>query len=82
MTQAKSITVTVDTVLEDGQSSKLVFELDPTRFQMSQDREVRPVYDDSDPRNFGKPVRMEVDPHRRGTSLQISGFIKKGRRES
>lgn len=81
MTQVKSITVTVDTVLEDGQGSKLVFEMDTTRFKMSQDREVRPVYDESDPKSFGKPVRMEVDPHRRGTSLQISGFIKAGRRE-
>jgi hypothetical protein len=81
MTQAKSITVTVETVLEDGQSSRLVFELDPTRFNMVQEREVRPVYDDSDPKNFGKPVKMEVDPHRRGTSLQISGFITAGRRE-
>jgi hypothetical protein len=76
MTQVKSITVTVDTVLEDGHTSKLVFELDPFKFQMSQDREVQPVYDDR-----GKPVGFEVDPHLRGTSLQISGFIKAGRRE-
>lgn len=84
MTQVKSITVTVETVFEDKdmRPNKLVFSLDPTRFNMVQEREVRPVYDDSDPKNFGKPVRMEVDPGRKGTSLKISGFIKAGRRES
>ena len=81
MTQVKSITVTVETIFEDGRDNKLVFSLDPTRFQMSQDREVRPVYDDSDHESFGKPVRMEIDPHRRGTRLQLCGFIKAGRRE-
>lgn len=80
MTEVKSITVTVETIFEDGRNNELVFSLDPTRFQMSQDREVRPVYDDSF-QNFGKPVRMEIDPHRRGTRLQLCGFIKAGRRE-
>jgi hypothetical protein len=81
MIEAKSVTVTVETVLEDGRTSKLVFEMDSTRFKMTQEREVRPVYDGSDSWNFGKPVHMEVDPYRRGTSLQISGFIKAGRKE-
>lgn len=81
MSNVERIKVTVETVMEDGGRSTLSFDMDPFRFKMSQDREVRPVYDASDPKNFGKPVRMEVDPDRRGTRLLINGFIKAGKAE-
>ena len=78
MSSAETIKVTVETVMTDGRSSVLTFDMDPFRFKMSQDREVRPVYD-LELWNFGKPVKMEVDPHRRGTRLLINGFIKAGK---
>ena len=76
MSDVERIKVTVETIFKDGGRREVIFNMDPFRFQMSQDREVRPVYDDSDPKNFGRPVAMEVDPNRRGTRLMINGFIE------
>lgn len=74
MSIPKSIKVTVESVMEDGKRSKIVFDMDPFRFDMTQDRDVRPVYDSFDFKNFGKPVRMEVNPQ--GNHLLIEGFTK------
>jgi len=76
MKYAETIKVTIETVMNDGERSVLVFNMDPFRFKLSQDREVKPVYDSSDPMHFGKPVAMEVDPNRRGTKVTIDGFVK------
>jgi phage-related protein len=77
----KKIEVTVETTSEDGSVSNLKFRLDPYTFQMSQSRDVRPVYGDSH-EDCGRAVSFEVDPLRRGTRLSISGNVIKEAPES
>lgn len=70
----KKIEVTVEATSEDGSVSKLEFRLNPHTFQMSQSRDVRPVYGDGHA-DWGRAVSFEVDPLRRGTFLSISGNV-------
>lgn len=75
----KKIVVTVSTTTNDGYKSDLVFNIDPTTFQMSQEREVKPVYGDGH-KDWGRPVNFEIDPDRKGTRLSLSGNVIKGGR--
>lgn len=68
--EVKEIKVTVQTTTDDGNKHDLVFKLKPGSFQMVQNREVVPVFEDG---WWGKPTGFEVKPP--GTTLSIFGVI-------
>ena len=70
----EKISVTVTVTAKDGCRTQLVFDLDPTTFQMNQSREKEPVYD-PDQEVWGKPVEFIDDPNRKGTQLSIFGSV-------
>lgn len=65
----KEIKVTVQTITDDGNKSELVFKLEPGSFQMVQNREVVPVFEDA----WSPPAKFETKPP--GTTLSIFGVV-------
>lgn len=71
--QVKKIKVTVETTTDDGSVSNLTFGMDPRSFQMSQSRNVQPVYDPTECMTWGRPTGFKIGK----TTLNISGFVVK-----
>lgn len=68
----KKIKITVETTTDDGSKSALVFDMIPSSFQMSQSRDVSPLYDNLNGLSFGQPSGFSVSPT---SFLNISGCV-------